>query len=56
MSMSNTHRELRERELLSRPVAGLQYMLGKLAGDDPELIHVAVDGVFGERTDRKSVV
>ena len=50
MSMSNTHRELRERELLSRPVAGLQYMLGKLAGDDPELIHVAVDGVFGERT------
>ena len=32
MSISNTRRELRERELLSRPVAGLQYMLGVLAG------------------------
>ena len=50
MSISNTHRELRERELLSRPVAGLQYMLEKLAGADPELTRVAVDGVFGERT------
>ena len=50
MSMSNTHRELRERELLSRPVAGLQYMLGQLARADPELTSLAVDGVFGERT------
>ena len=50
MSISNTRRELRERELLSRPVAGLQYMLGALAGADPELTSLAVDGVFGERT------
>ena len=50
MSISSTRRELRERELLSRPVAGLQYMLGALAGADPELTSLAVDGVFGERT------
>lgn len=50
MSISNTRRELRERELLARPVAGLQYMLGQLAQADPELTSLAVDGVFGERT------
>ena len=50
MSISNTRRELRERELFARPVAGLQYMLGKLAQADPELTSLAVDGVFGERT------
>ena len=50
MSISNTRLELRERELLSRPVAGLQYMLGQLARADPELTSLAVDGVFGERT------
>lgn len=43
-------RELTERELLSRPVAGLQYMLQKLALENPQLLQVMVDGVFGERT------
>ena len=31
MSRSNFQRELLERELLARPVAGLQYMLGQLS-------------------------
>ena len=36
MSRSNFQRELLERELLARPVAGLQYMLGQLAREDGE--------------------
>lgn len=43
-------RELLERELLSRPVSSLQYMLRRLAQADPELTELVVDGVFGERT------
>ena len=50
MSRSNSQRELLERELLARPVAGLQYMLGQLAREDGELTTLAVDGVFGART------
>ena len=46
MSRSNSQRELLERELLARPVAGLQYMLGQLAREDGELTTLAVDGVF----------
>ena len=50
MNGSMTGQELTERELLSRPVAGLQYMLSQLAQGYPELVHIMVDGVFGERT------
>ena len=50
MNGSISQRELTERELVGRPVAGLQYMLGRLARGYPELIHLMVDGVFGERT------
>ena len=50
MSRSNSQQELLERELLARPVAGLQYMLGQLAREDSELTTLMVDGVFGERT------
>lgn len=50
MNGSISRRELLERELLARPVAGLQYMLSQLAQGYPELLHIMVDGVFGERT------
>ena len=50
MNGSMSQQELTERELLSRPVAGLQYMLSQLAQGYPELLHIMVDGVFGERT------
>ena len=50
MNGSMTVQELTERELLSGPVAGLQYMLSQLAQGYPELVHIMVDGVFGERT------
>lgn len=39
-----------ERELLSRPVSSLQYMLRRLAQTDSDLTELAVDGLFGERT------
>lgn len=50
MNGSFSQREVLERDLLSRPVASLQYMLGQLARSNPALIHLMVDGVFGERT------
>ena len=43
-------RELVERELLSRPVSSLQYMLRQLSFTYKFLPELAVDGVFGERT------
>jgi len=46
----NLSRELLERELLARPVSGLQYMLRQLSGTDQALPRLVVDGVFGERT------
>ncbi len=50
MSLSQSRRELLERELLSRPVGSLQYMLSRLAGRRQFLPQLAVDGVFGPRT------
>lgn len=50
MSRSNEQRELLERALLSRPVAGLQFMLDQVARGQEGLSRVMVDGVFGERT------
>ena len=43
-------RELLERELLSKPVSSLQYMLRQLSKAYRSLPQLAVDGVFGERT------
>lgn len=45
-----TGRELLERELLSRPVSSLQYMLRQLSRAYPFLPELVVDGVFGRRT------
>ena len=45
-----SQRELVERELLSRPVSSLQYMLRQLSFTYKFLPELAVDGVFGERT------
>ena len=50
MNGTISQRELTERELVGRPVAGLQYMLSRLAQGDPRLLPIMVDGVFGERT------
>ncbi len=50
MNGSFSQREMLERDLLARPVSSLQYMLGQLAAGYPSLIHLMVDGVFGERT------
>ena len=43
-------RELLEREMLSKPVSSLQYMLRQLSKTYRSLPQLAVDGVFGERT------
>lgn len=43
-------RELLEREMLSKPVSSLQYMLRQLSSTYRFLPELAVDGVFGERT------
>ena len=43
-------RELLEREMLSKPVSSLQYMLRQLSRTYHFLPELAVDGVFGERT------
>lgn len=43
-------RELLERELLAKPVSGLQYMLRQLSKTYQFLPELAVDGVYGERT------
>ena len=43
-------RELLEREMLSKPVSSLQYMLGQLSRTYHYLPQLAVDGVYGERT------
>lgn len=50
MSNETVRRELWERELLERPVAGLQHMLGQLALAEPGLVFLTTDGMFGERT------
>ena len=50
MNGETFRRELVERELVGRPVAGLQYMLSQLAQVYQKLPHIMVDGVFGERT------
>lgn len=50
MSTLMSNRELLERELLSRPVSSLQYMLRRLAQAYPELTELVVDGVFDEQT------
>lgn len=50
MSAWMSNRELLERELLSRPVSSLQYMLRRLAQVYPDLTELVVDGVFGEQT------
>ena len=50
MTGNNAGRELLEREMLSSPVSGLQYMLRQLARVYPFLPELAVDGVFGQRT------
>lgn len=50
MSRSLSQREILERELLSRPVGSLQYMLRKLSEDYDFLPDLVVDGVFGART------
>lgn len=42
--------ELLEREMLSQPVRGLQFMLRRLAREYEFLPELAADGVFGERT------
>ena len=39
-----------EREFLGRPVAGMQYMLGRLAEEYDFLPKLAADGIFGEET------
>lgn len=43
-------RELLEREMLSKPVSSLQYMLRQLSKTYQFLPELAVDGVYGERT------
>ena len=43
-------RELLEREMLSKPVGSLQYMLRQLSKTYQFLPELAVDGVYGERT------
>ena len=50
MRDTTARRELMERELLSRPVSSLQYMLRQLSFTYKFLPELAVDGVFGERT------
>lgn len=50
MRDTTAQRELMERELLSRPVSSLQYMLRQLSFTDKFLPELAVDGFFGERT------
>jgi peptidoglycan hydrolase-like protein with peptidoglycan-binding domain len=50
MRDNTAQRELMERELLSRPVSSLQYMLRQLSFTYKFLPELAVDGVFGERT------
>lgn len=50
MRDTTAQRELVERELLSRPVSSLQYMLRELSFTYKFLPELAVDGVFGERT------
>ena len=50
MRDTTAQRELMERELLSRPVSSLQYMLRQLSSIYKFLPELAVDGVFGERT------
>ena len=50
MKDNTAQRELMERELLSRPVSSLQYMLRQLSFTYKFLPELAVDGVFGERT------
>lgn len=50
MRDTTAQRELMERELLSRPVSSLQYMLRQLSFTYKFLPELAVDGVFGERT------
>lgn len=42
--------EVAERELLGQPVAGLQYMLRRLAMEYDFLPSLSADGIFGERT------
>ena len=42
--------ELLEREMLARPVSGLQYMLGQLSKTYQFLPRLVPDGVFGPRT------
>ena len=42
--------EIAERELLGQPVAGLQYMLRRLAMEYDFLPSLSADGIFGERT------
>ena len=48
--MDNVKREVLERELLSQPVRGLQYMLGQLSRVYKFLPQLVPDGIFGERT------
>lgn len=50
MRDTTAQRELLEREMLSKPVSSLQYMLRQLSSTYKFLPELAVDGVFGERT------
>ena len=43
-------RELLEREMLSKPVSSLQYMLNQLSQTYRFLPQLVPDGVYGERT------